>query len=121
MNKTIKCIACPIGCDISVDFNEETKEIISFSGNECQRGARFIKEEIKSPARLLTTTIQTDSKDHPRIPVRSSVPVPKEKIMEMVREVKKIKVELPVRSGQVLFKNIMDTGADIISSAAFTR
>jgi len=120
MNKTIKCIACPIGCDISVEYDDITKEVISFTGNECQRGAKFIKEEIKSPMRLLTTTIQTDSKEHPRIPVRSSVPVPKEKIMEMAREVKKIKVELPVKAGQVLFKNIMDTGADIISSAALT-
>ncbi len=117
MNKKIKCIACPVGCDVLVEFEDRTKEIISFTGNECKRGARFIKEEIKSPMRLLTTTIKTDSKDFPRLPVRSSVPVPKEKMMEIIRQVKKIKASLPVKSGQVLFKNIMGTGADIISSA----
>jgi len=115
MNKQIKCIVCPIGCSIQVDFNEETKEILSYSGNECKRGIKFIKEELVCPSRLLTTTIKIDSAVCGRLPVRSDVPIPKERILEIIREVKKISVAVPVKAGQVLKDDFMGTGIKILS------
>jgi CxxC motif-containing protein len=118
-DKKIKCIVCPIGCCIIVDFNEKTKEIISFSGNECKRGIKFIKEELTSPSRLLTTTIKINSTINSRLPVRSDVPVPKEKMLEIMQEVKKIKVNIPVKAGQVIAEDFLGSGINILSSSTF--
>ncbi|MCL5770919.1 MAG: DUF1667 domain-containing protein [Actinobacteria bacterium] len=119
MNKKMKCIVCPIGCVILVDFNEKTKEIMSFSGNECKRGIKFIKDETTRPVRLLTTTIKINSVAHNRLPVRSNVPIPKEKMLEMVREVKKININIPVKAGQVIADNFMGLGIKILSCSTF--
>jgi CxxC motif-containing protein len=119
MNKQIKCIVCPIGCSIHVDFNEDTKEIISFSGNECKRGIKFIKEELVRPSRLLTTTIKINSVLCGRLPVRSDIPVPKEKIQEMVKEVKKIRINIPVKAGQIIVDDFMGSGIKILSCSTF--
>ena len=115
MDKHIKCIVCPIGCSMLVDFNEATKEIISFSGNECKRGIKFVREELVRPSRLLTTTIKIDSSVSDRLPVRSDTPVPKEKILEIIKEVKKIKISTPVAAGQVLEDNFMGLEVKILS------
>lgn len=119
MNKHIKCIICPIGCSILVDFDKETKEIISFSGNDCKRGIKFIEEEVVRPSRLLTTTIEINSKICCRLPVRSNVLIPKEKMQEMVREVKKIRINIPVKMGQIIKEDFMDSGIKILSCATF--
>lgn len=115
MNKQIKCIVCPIGCDIIVDFKDETKEIISFSGNECKKGINFVKEELIMPSRLLTTTIKINSTICGRFPIRSDIYIPKENMQEMIREVKKIKVEVPIKSGQIVADNFMGLGIKILS------
>jgi CxxC motif-containing protein len=120
MDKQIKCIVCPIGCNILADFKEETKEIISFSGNECKRGIKFIKEELIRPSRLLTTTIKINSAVCGRLPVRSDIPIPKEKMREMVREVKKIRINIPVKAGQIIEDNFMDLGIKILSCSTFS-
>jgi CxxC motif-containing protein len=110
---------CPVGCSILIDFNEETKEIISFSGNECKKGIKFIQEELVRPSRLLTTTIRIDSALCSRLPVRSDIPVPKEKIREMIKEVKKIRINVPVLAGQTIADNFMGLGIKILSSSTF--
>jgi CxxC motif-containing protein len=119
MDKKMKCIVCPIGCDILVNFNEKTREIVSFSGNECKRGIKFIEDEIARPVRLLTTTIKINSVEYNKLPVRSDIPIPKEKMLEMVREVKKINISVPVKAGQVIADNFMGLGIKILSCSTF--
>lgn len=120
MDKQIKCIVCPIGCNMLVDYREETKEIISICGNDCKRGIKFIKEELEGPSRLLTTTIKINSALCGRLPVRSDVPVPKEKMQEMVREVKKIRTDIPIKAGQIIEEDFMGLGIKILSCSTFS-
>lgn len=108
------CIECPIGCLIDVEYNRN--EIVSIKGNECKKGRIFVEKEIKDPRRILTTTISIDSIMFNRLPVRSSKAVPKDRVLEFVKEIKKVKVETIVKMGDVIAKNFMDSGVDIISS-----
>jgi len=49
------------------------------------------------------------------LPVRTSEPVPKEKIKEVINQLKGLTVKAPVRRGDVILRNVAGTGADIIA------
>ena len=101
---------------LAVDYDEIKGKLIKIEGNNCKKGIKFAEKELANPVRILTTTISIDSKKLERLPVRSSAPAPKDKIRQMVNEVKKIKVKPPVKMGDVIAGNFLDTGVDIISS-----
>ena len=111
MKREMICILCPRGCNIIVD--EDTYEV---TGNSCPRGAQFGPQEIIAPERLLTTTANIKGARHPRIPVRSSKAIPKAWIKRCVVAINEIQLMAPVRVGDVLIENILDTGVDIIAS-----
>ena len=97
-------------------YNESESIIESLKGYQCKRGIKFAEEEIKNPVRILTTTISIHSKKKNRLSVRSSIPAPKDKIREMVMEAKKVKVEPPVKMGDILVENFLNTVVNLVSS-----
>jgi CxxC motif-containing protein len=112
--KNITCIACPAGCRIEALY--DGAKILSVSGNQCKKGVKFSEDEIINPRRILTTTVSINSASISRLPVRSNIGAPKDKIMQMVAELKKVKVQAPVKMGDVILRNILASGVDIISS-----
>lgn len=82
MSKSLTCIVCPIGCHLTVD------ESRTVSGNHCHRGAEFAKTETTNPTRVVTTTIAIEGAIYRRLPVVSSAPVPKSKVMTLLRQFK---------------------------------
>ena len=114
VKKEVVCVVCPIGCMVSVDY--KGNEVIQIIGNKCKKGVDFIKEEAIDPKRILTTTLSINSINFRRIPVRSNKPVSRDKILNIIREIKKIKVKPAIKMGDVIAKNFMDTGIDIVAS-----
>lgn len=119
LRSRITCIDCPIGCLIDVEYNRD--EIVSIKGSGCKKGKKFVENEIKDPRRMLTTTISIDSIRFNRLPIRSSEAVPKDKVLKFIKEVKKIKVKPIIKMGDVIVKNFMDSGVDIISSVTIYK
>ena len=113
MSKSITCISCPLGCNISIDKKRD-KEI--FTGNECKKGEKYAIQEINNPMRILTTTVKVDNGDVKLLPVRSKKKIPKDMIIRGIIELSKIKVKAPIKCGDLIFKNILETGIDIIAS-----
>ncbi len=111
MMKEMICIVCPKGCRLTVDPEKET-----VTGNACQRGEKYALEEIRNPTRTLTTTVSIEGALHPRLPVKTSKPIPKEKMQKAMEIAGKIKIQAPVKLGDVIAENILDTGADLIAS-----
>ncbi len=114
MNKTITCILCPNGCEIEVEYY--AGGIKRLSGNLCERGEEYAKKEIYSPERGLTTTVLLNNGETPLISVKTSKPIPKEKIFNILDEVSKVRVDAPVKIGDVIIKNVLGTGADIVAT-----
>ena len=48
--------------------------------------------------------------------VKTSVPVPRELIHAIMRELGKVSVSLPVSSGDVILPDVLHTGADIVAT-----
>ena len=110
----ITCIVCPIGCKILVDKKGEKVEICS--GNKCKRGIDYATYEALDPRRVLTTSVIVEKGEWPLVSVKSSKPVPKDKIFDVLEEIKKVKINAPVRIGTIVIKNVAKTGIDIIST-----
>lgn len=113
-NDSVICTVCPVGCSITVK-----KEDASFSvtGNSCKRGYEYAVKEITSPVRTITTVMCTSCGI--MVPVRTSKPVPKDKIYECMKIISEKTLMLPISSGDIIIENIGGTGADVICSRTF--
>ena len=107
------CIVCPSSCRLSV--TEEGGEI-KVNGNECRRGEGHGIQEYREPLRMLTTTVVAREAALPRLPVISSREIPKAKLVECLNLLYKMEVSAPVKCGDIIVKNICNTGADVIAS-----
>ncbi len=100
MRKNLTCISCPIGCAMSAELQPDGS--LNVTGNQCARGAQYARDELVDPRRVVTATCRTSSSTHPRLPVRSSEPCPKDKIPGVLEAIARMNVPLPVRLGDVV-------------------
>lgn len=109
--KELTCIGCPVGCFLKVELDAGT---IVVTGNNCKQGKRYGEREVTNPARTLTTTVRVLGGKQRVLPVRTNREIPKDKIFECMKIIKRTKVAVPVQIGEVIILNIADTGADVI-------
>lgn len=104
MKKNLTCIECPIGCSIEVEMVDGA--IVSVSGHSCPRGKLYAENEVVCPKRVVTSTVRaTNGK---MVPVKTDVPVRKTAIFDVMKKINDLKVDLPVKIGDILMKNIVD-------------
>lgn len=108
MTKSFICIVCPRGCRVSVDDD------MNITGNQCKRGITYVQTELTAPKRIITTTARTTFEELPRVSVKTDVPIPKELIYKIMDVINEVTVDKPMKIGEVLIKNVLDTGANII-------
>lgn len=53
----------------------------------------------------------------PVLPVRVSSDIPKDKIFDVMKEINGVTVTSAVKRGDVIIKNVCDTGVDVIASS----
>lgn len=115
MKREMICVACPVGCGISIELDGE-KKVLSVTGNQCKRGEAYAITECTAPARTLTTTAKVKGGHLPLVPVKSAKPIPKELMLESVQIINAAQVKAPVKIGDVIVENILGTGVDIIAT-----
>ncbi|MBQ6863523.1 MAG: DUF1667 domain-containing protein [Clostridia bacterium] len=114
MTKTMTCVACPLGCQLSVTLDGDT--VVSVTGNTCKRGDAYARTEISNPVRSLTTTVRCEGGLHPVVPVKTTLPIPKDRMFECMKLINETVVQAPVEVGQVLIHNILGTDAHVIAT-----
>ena len=114
MKKNLICVSCPLGCPIEVEI--ENGEVVSVTGNTCKRGDAYARAEITNPVRSLTTSVKVENGLHPVVPVKSSGPVPKDKMFDCMKEINSVTVKAPVKIGDVVIENILGLGVDIVAT-----
>ena len=114
MKRDLTCVACPLGCAITVEYDETG--VLSVTGNTCKRGDAYARSEIVNPTRSLATSVKVNGGIYPVVPVKSNKPIPKSMIFDCMKAINSVTVEAPVKLGQVIIPNILDTGADIVAT-----
>lgn len=109
----IICITCPKGCDAKV---WEEKGSIKMKGKVCKKGRAHIQQEFLEPKRVLTSTVVVANSRTKRLPVRTAEAIPKKDLFRAMDQLSKVKVRPPVRVGEVIISNLLDTGVDLIAS-----
>ena len=113
-SREITCIVCPIGCKIRV--RSDGKKVDILSGYRCKKAIEYARNEALDPRRMLTTSVLVNEGEWPLVSVKSSKPVPKDKLFSFLEEVKKISINAPVKKGEIILKNVADTDIDIIAT-----
>ena len=112
MKKNLICISCPNGCRLEVEYEDD--KIINISGHKCKRGIEYGREEVLRPKRVVTAAAPTDSGDIPYVSVKTDKPILKDKIFPLLREIYSRKAKTPVKCGETLIENFMDSGVNVV-------
>lgn len=107
------CIVCPIGCNLLIE-EDNSDEGYNISGNKCYRGKDYAIKEMTNPIRIVTSTVKI--KNHPNImlPVKTSEGISKDKIFQLMDEVKSIEISLPIHRDDIIMANLYETGVNLI-------
>ncbi|MBO4905128.1 MAG: DUF1667 domain-containing protein [Lachnospiraceae bacterium] len=114
MTHTLPCITCPAGCILSV--TEKNGEVISVTGNSCERGDAYGRAEVTAPTRIVTSNVKVRGGSRPVVSVRTTNPVPKDHIQATIDLMKDLVIDAPVTAGDVVIENVADTGVDLIAT-----
>lgn len=108
--KELICIVCPKGCRLKIDEN------LNVTGNGCNRGIEYGINELTNPTRMLTSTVIVLNGELSRVSVVTSKPIPKNKIFDVMNEINKVKVSAPIYVKDVIIKDVLGLGVDIIAT-----
>jgi CxxC motif-containing protein len=104
--------------------------VLGVSGNRCKRGAVYAQEEIRAPKRTVTATcaiaedpagsvpdaLKGRSEYAPRrIPVKTTSPCPRERINELLGDIYRLSIKLPVKAGDPLIEDWRGTGIKVVA------
>jgi len=117
--KHFVCVVCPIGCEI--DLVHDDSKIISMEGNKCEKSEEFVTQELIEPMRILTTTVRIEGSRWPVVPVRIDKVVPKRLFPRVMKQLRRIKLQAPVNMLDVVVRDVMHTGANIIATRSMPR
>jgi CxxC motif-containing protein len=113
IEKEMTCIVCPNGCKLEVTYE---KDSITVKNALCPRGDEYARNELINPVRNVTSTVKVQGGVLQLVSVRSNKPVPKAKMVEIVEALKEVELKAPVGFHQIVYSNILGTGADIITT-----
>lgn len=114
------CTTCPSECLLTVevehDANGTVVEVRSVTGNNCPRGDKFAHQELTCPMRVLTTTVAVSDGDEALLPVRTADAIPLALHAQAMNLIRGVVVEAPIRMGDVVLENLLDTNINLIAS-----
>ncbi len=111
----IICIGCPLGCRATLRIDRRGG-ILKMTGYRCKEGRKFILEEYRHPVRIFTGTVLTEKSSRTLLPVRTDQPIRKSKLREAAFALARMKVMPPVRMGQIILPNLLESGANVIAT-----
>jgi len=131
MEKQMTCIACPRGCRLVVIPG--TEEAVSgarpesdggsinrggpvITGNRCPKGIDYALQEITNPVRILTSTVATTSPGGIRMPVKTSVEIPKELMKEAMAVIHRTVLSRPGIPGDVVIEGFLGLKTDLVAT-----
>lgn len=112
MLKEFTCIICPNGCDITAEIENGT--LSKTEGELCKRGKEYVLQEITAPKRNIASLIKVNGGELPLASVRLTNPIPKEKIFDVMNEIKKVQVDAPTHIGQIAIENVLGLNSNVI-------
>lgn len=112
MKRTFTCIVCPNGCEMEAEY--EGTNVISVTGNLCPKGRDYVTQELVDPRRTIASSVIVKDGILPLTSVRTNRAIPKDRIFDVMAEINKVTLTAPVHIGDVVIKNVLGLGSDVI-------
>ncbi len=112
--KEMICICCPMGCRLSVDDSD--KNDIKVTGNTCPRGAKYARDEVICPKRMVTSIAQVNGGEINMVSVKTSDSIPKDRMFDALALLNGLSVDAPVKKGQVIVADVLGLGVDFVAT-----
>jgi CxxC motif-containing protein len=112
--KHFTCVTCPVGCEVDVELRDGN--IVSLTGNRCDKVKEFVLQELKEPVRVLTSTVRIEGAEYAMLPVRTDKPIPKRLFLQAMGELANIDLKAPVHISDVIIKDVAGSGANIVAT-----
>ena len=110
--RAFTCIVCPNGCVIETQL--EDGRLLSLKGNKCKRGEEYVQQELTDPRRTIATTVPITGAALPLCSVRLNRPIPKREIFHVMSQIAGVRLNAPVRIGQIVLKNVCGLDSDVV-------
>ncbi len=114
MTEKVVCIMCPLGCEVRVEI--EDHNISQIEGYGCEDGREYAEQEVCSPKRTVMSVIRCFGGNFPTVSVKTSEPVEKKDIDEVMNALSGIEVEAPIKVGDILVKDVGGLNVDIVAT-----
>lgn len=114
MKKQFTCINCPLGCQVVVTMDGD--EIVNVEGNNCKRGEIYVRDEVKDPKRMVTSTLKVSGSKYYSVPVKTETAIPKGLIFQCMNEINNAEIKAPVHIGDIVVENVLNTGVNVIAT-----
>jgi CxxC motif-containing protein len=114
------CIGCPLGCRLEVE-DDADGDIVEVRGWDCKTGRAYGRQEHIAPRRVVATSVRITGGRWPRVPVKTSGPVPKAMVRHVAYVARAIEVKAPIKIGTVVLANVLRTGVDIVTTRDMER
>lgn len=121
--RELTCIGCPLGCQLEVSIPDcqsihEISDLaaITVTGNTCKRGAEYARKEVTDPTRIVTSSVRVTGGEIAMVSVKTKKDIPKEKIFDIMEEIKNTVVAAPISIGDVIIFDCAGTGVSIIAT-----
>lgn len=117
------CILCPRGCRLTAEKQTDSlgKETILVSGNACPRGEQYAISEMTNPMRTVTTSVYAEGGEVPVVSAKTSAPVPKRQVGDVLEAAAKLRVKAPIAVGDVLIERVAGTESNLVATRNLER
>lgn len=113
MKRNMTCIICPRGCSLVAEIGDSG---VTVTGNACRKGEQYAINECTNPVRTVTATVRVSNRPDTMVSVKTAVPVPKDKMLEVMALLRNTQLEAPVAIGDVVLSDVF--GTDIVVTKA---
>lgn len=117
--KELVCVNCPKGCRIRVTLQDG--QVTHIEGYSCDKGRSYAAQETVRPMRVLTSTVKIEHAPLRVLPVITNKEIPLDLCPQAMEVIRGLVVEAPVVMDQVLIRNFLDTGANLVASRSMKR
>lgn len=103
-----------MGCEAVVTM--ERRKAVKTEGLACSRGEEYVVGEVEAPMRDFFSTVSIEGGVVLVCPVRSTGPIPKDRIMDCSGKLAELAIPAPIRIGDIVMYNILGLGVDLIAT-----
>jgi len=104
-----------MGCALTAEISEDS---VIITGNQCKIGEDYGVNECRNPRRAVTTSVKVtmDNGEVKMLSLKTVPEIPKDRVFECLEVIKRLDIKSNVKIGDVLIKNILDTGSDVVAT-----